>query len=396
MPFIKSSELKRMYDADGAAKTGTHLKEAIEKKQLRLEDFSIRDLAENFVMNTGGEVIGPNWVRENCDPMNQGTLLLEAGDGVDSTAFANITGQLVFSKIMQSYQTEAFVLSGLIPSTPTRLNGEKIPGVASVGDKAENIGEGMPYPNFGFGEEYIETPVTTKRGLIVPVTKEAIFFDRTNLVTQRAGEVGQFLGLNKEKRLVDVVIGATNNYKRNGTSFNTYVTTGDRINDQSNPITDWTNLDAAEQLLAGIKDPNTGEPILVSADTILSVPGNRRSVDYVLNATEISRGTPLSPVSNDTRFSNPFRGAYRSVSSQLVYLRLQSELSVSAANAKQYWFLGRFDRAFAYMENWPITVVQAPQNSEAEFTQDTVLRFKASERGAAAVIDPRFVIRNKN
>ena len=33
------------------------------------------------------------------------------------------------------------------------------------------------------------------------------------------------------------------------------------------------------------------------------------------------------------------------------------------------------------MENWPITVVQAPVNSEAEFIQDIVVRFKASERG---------------
>ncbi len=37
----------------------------------------------------------------------------------------------------------------------------------------------------------------------------------------------------------------------------------------------------------------------------------------------------------------------------------------------------------------PSTVVQAPVNSEAEFTQDVVVRFKASERGQAAVIEPR-------
>ena len=80
----------------------------------------------------------------------------------------------------------------------------------------------MPYPNLGFGEDYIETPSTTKRGFIVPVTKEAIFFDRTHLVLSRAAEVGELLGLNKEKRLVDLVIGATNNYKWKGTAYNTY------------------------------------------------------------------------------------------------------------------------------------------------------------------------------
>ena len=40
--------------------------------------------------------------------------------------------------------------------------------------------------SLGFGEDYIETPSTTKRGFIVPVTKEAIFFDRTHLVLSRA------------------------------------------------------------------------------------------------------------------------------------------------------------------------------------------------------------------
>ena len=71
----------------------------------------------------------------------------------------------------------------------------------------------MPYPSVGLSEDYIETPSTTKHGFIVPVTREAIFFDRTHLILQRAAEVGEVLGLNKEKRLLDLVIGAANNYK---------------------------------------------------------------------------------------------------------------------------------------------------------------------------------------
>jgi hypothetical protein len=39
-----------------------------------------------------------------------------------------------------------------------------------------------------------------------------------------------------------------------------------------------------------------------------------------------------------------------------------------------------------------ITVTQAPLNSEAEFSQDIIFRFKASERGAAAVINPRYIV----
>ena len=61
--------------------------------------------------------------------------------------------------------------------------------------------------------------------------------------------------------------------------------------------------------------------------------------------------------------------------------------------------LGRWElgdpAAFAYMENWPITVTQARSNSEAEFNQDIVLRFKASERGVPAVMEPRRIQRNR-
>ena len=48
----------------------------------------------------------------------------------------------------------------------------------------------------------------------------------------------------------------------------------------------------------------------------------------------------------------------------------------AAADAANYWFYGNFQKAFAYMENWPITVVQAPVNSEAEFTHDIPFRLE--------------------
>ena len=81
--------------------------------------------------------------------------------------------------------------------------------------------------------------------------------------------------------------------------------------------------------------------------------------------------------------ANPLTG-YRVFDSRLAYRRIIAA-GIAAATAKKYWFVGDFRRAFAYMENWPITVTQAPVGSEAEFNNDIVLRFKASERGAAAV-----------
>jgi hypothetical protein len=311
-------------------------------------------------------------------------------EGVDVTAFLNVAGQVVHAKILDAYTQEAFVVSKLVQTIPTRLDGEKIPGVGGLKENIDEVPPGMPYPHLGFGEDFIETPNTAKRGFIVPVTKEAIFFDRTHLILSRAAEVGEILGLNKEKRLLDVVIGETNNYKANGTSYDTYYANGPWANSLGgNALVDWTNVDAAEQLFADMLDPNTGEPVLVRGTTVLVMPAYRHAAHRVFNAVEINYGA--SGAATQTTAANPL-GNYKVVESRLAYRRVIAA-GVAAVEAKKWWFVGDFRKAFAYMENWPITVTQAPINSEADFNNDIVLRFKASERGAAAVINPRFVVK---
>ena len=278
-----------MYDLSGPEKTVKHLQEALAAGDLKPEDFSIREVAEATL---SGERV------RQMDPRSGGVAILEAGSGVDVTAFSNITGQIIRSKILEAYQQEAFVVSKLVDTIPTRLDGERIPGVGRIGDQVAEVQPGMPYPNLGFGEDYIDTPQTAKHGFIVPVTKEAIFFDRTHLILQRAAEVGEVLGLNKEKRLIDLVIGATNNYKWKGVSYNTYSATGSGaapdgswINQIDQELCDWTDVDAAEQLFADILDPNTGEPVLIQATTVLVMPAYRHAAHRVFNAAEITYDT---------------------------------------------------------------------------------------------------------
>jgi hypothetical protein len=385
---IRYRELRRRYELDGPEKTVQHLSEALRQRELRPEDFSLRDLAEGLIPD------GHEWVR-NLDPRGAGAVAVtESSDGVDVTAFLNVTGQVIYSKILEGYEHEAFVVSKLVDTVPTRLDGEKIPGIGPVRDEATEVHPGMPYPNVGFGEDYIETPSTAKHGLIVPVTREAIFFDRTNLVLGRAAEVGEILGLNKEKRLVDLVIGRTNNYKWKGTAYDTYYDEGDGqawINQRAgNELVDWTNVDAAEQLFADILDPNTGEPVLLRATTVLVMPAYRHAAHRVFNAAEITYTAAGGATA--TTAANPL-GNYTVRESRLAYRRIIAS-GEDAADAKKWWFLGDFRKAFAYMENWPITVTQSSPGSDADFNQDIVVRFKASERGAAAVINPRYVVKN--
>jgi len=122
---------------------------------------------------------------------------------------------------------------------------------------------------------------------------------------------------------------------------------------------------------------------------VLVMPAYRHAAHRVFNAAEITYGAVGSETA--TTAANPL-GNYRVEESRLAQRRIVAS-GVAADDAKKWWFIGDFRKAFAYMENWPITVTQAPTNSEADFNNDIVLRFKASERGAAAVLNPRYVVK---
>lgn len=393
MPAIKASELRRMTESKGPKWVDKHIREALHEGQLRPEDFSIKELAEELVPD------GREWVRSLGPQKSGGFQFTETADVVSTGNFANITGQVVFSKLMEGYSSEEFKFTALIPNVPTQFKGEKIPGVTAIGNMAGNVAEGAAYPFAGVSEEYIETPVTTKHGMIVPVTKEAIFFDRTGLVLQRASQVGESLGIQKEIALINCVIDenvTTHRYKRNGAAANaTYQATTPWVNIQaSNALVDHTDINLAEILLGNMTDPNTGLPMLAMADTLICTGSTAQFAYIATNAMSISLTSPGFATGSNPIQTHAQSPLGKTVFSQGTYQIVQSRLLAVQLATDTHWFLGNPRKAFAWMENWPITVVQAPSNSEEEFNRDIVLRFKASHMGAAATIEPRYMVQN--
>ena len=382
-------EIKQRLKADGAAKTCQHVKEALEQGHLKADDFtSFRGLFEATVPD-GREAL------EYYHPRHRGSFgYQEAGDAIDTSVFSNISGQVVYNKILEASKSPQLVLSQLIKSIPSNLRSERIAGITGLGDAAESIAEGAEYPRAGVGEDYVDTPLTDKKGFTVAVTKEAVLFDRVGDVLNQAARVGEFLAINKEKRLADMIgdVNSTKHrYKWKGTSYANYASSGGHgaVNlKTSNGLVDWTDIDNALQLLNNMLDPWTGEPMLLMANTILVCPELEATAKRILNATEIRFHDGASQTSQ-TLSANPVAGAYGLVSSTFLRSRLSA-----ASEATTNWYLGDFSKAFGYMENWPITVVQAPSNSHNDFHRDIVAEYKASEMGAAVVLEPRAVIKN--
>lgn len=364
------------------------LTEHLEEGNLKPADFSLAHLAES--------IMGREWMGGLRPKSGRYISMMEA-DAVKYSHFTNITGQIVFSAIKESYEMEEYVFSKLIETKPSDiLDSEKIPGITEIGDEAEIVGETDPYPEVGVGEDYIEIGPKAKRGHIVPISKEAIRGDRTGVLIERCRKVGEWLGLNKEKRLIDAFIdenaGAKSapqgghRYHWKGTSYATYQTGTPWDNVvTSNALVDWTDVEQAELKLADIVDPFTGEPIMIHPTHIVVTPQNLHTARQILGATNLrlhAGGYATSGNLHERDAPNTL-DHYEIVSSRLLKAR--------AATDTDWWF-GNPKEAICYVSNWDITTEEAPSNSEAAFRRDVVMQFKASEMGIAATKEPRVVV----
>jgi len=369
---------------------------SLTKGEFNLENISIRSLFEECVED-GRELV------QSWDPRyGPGSgYLVEAAGAIASSDFSNISGQIVYTRLIEKMMLEDYVFTKMIPTQTTPYSGEKIAGIDGLGDKAEIVAELQPYPTIGVSEDWIETPATTKRGFIVPISKEAIFFDRTNRLLQEAGKVGEWLAVNKEKRAIDCVIDENttiHRYKWKGTAYATYQGSTPWINiTASNGLVDWTDIDKANATFNVLTDPSTGEPIVVKADTLICDPALEMVANRIVNATQIVVGTGTvthaggyattgdlvdTHATNSTYLLNPLRGAFNIVTTRLLTARQATDTT---------WYYGSPSRAFVYMENWPITVIKLDEGPDM-FSRDIVTQFRCSERGQYAVIEPRYMV----
>lgn len=372
------------------------LREAFHKKEVTPEDFSVRQLFEELLPN-GREAVESWNPRYNGSSSQVSLSRLMEADAVRAAAFSSINQQLMYTTVLEGYQMQGMPFADLIPTQETPFNGERIPGIGGIGDKSEAVAEGNDYPFAGLNEDYIDTPATTKQGLIIPYTKEAIFFDRTGLIRQRGSEVGLWLRVNKEKRAIDAIIDENRTIHRyNRLGRGRIATYGDNSGTHdfdnlqaSNGLTDWTDIDNARLLYNSLLDPNTGEPInMIGKRYVIVTDALSATALRIRNATEVTIVSPgYATTGNpiETKSPNPVANTFEVLTSPMLANRLATDTD---------WFYGDPARAIRWMQNWGLAVVQAPPNSHNEFHKDIVLEYKASERGEYAVVEPRALEKN--
>jgi hypothetical protein len=416
-------------------KNGTDYKDQAGNKRLgerslKPEDFSLRELAEGILgpsfrvmfddsqKGTLARVIAAKNMVGQSSPGNRKALFESTGFGIDPTAFLNINtftsvvGGLIEVKILEAFQNPQLIADKLCPAEPTKLNGQKMIGIQSIGDRGKKRLPGEAHTRAQFGERWVLTPETRENALAVDVTKEAVFFDYTGDVLNMASSIGLELSYRKELEVLGVITGATNSFNYNGTAYNTYQTskTLGYLNDFSNPLIDWTSIQADMLAFMRTEDPHTGKRILLQPNTILVNPAKLATANLIINATSIERRTGAGATTPQTTSNplfaaqgagNPYGGQFEVLTSPLLEQictasAVDGGLALSQANADEYWWMLQSGKSFKYMQNYPLTITQAAPNQYEMLDKGLVASYFANERGIAAVVSPWHIIRNKN
>ncbi|HUS95355.1 MAG TPA: hypothetical protein VMX97_01300 [Hyphomicrobiaceae bacterium] len=398
--LVSAKDIYKLWTEKGRGWTLHHINESVEKGELSMHDFSLRDMAEHLIPD------GSEFIRLMNPRRRSGQTIFEAVDAVDTSAFSHITGQLIFSTINDAMKLDTLIGDQLVTVMPSQFqDAERIPGISNASDEfADEITEGEPYPLVGLSEEYVTIPRAEKHGGILGITREAIIADRTGVLVDRARTIGTGLAIRREKAILNVFIGAVNPYARNGEARITYHDTNMGFdNIITDALANYTAIQAAETAFRRMRDPATGEPLGLSIDTIVVVPALLWLGRQIIHATEIRQDQrpvlAAGAVAINQIGVNPIPFELQILSNEwlrdlLLAADGVSGLDTDGAKVDSFWFIGKPKACFVWKEIWPLTVEEAPQNNEAQFSQDIWMRFKCSYKGVPGVREPRLMIRS--
>ena len=197
--LVRAKDLRRLYDQKGPKWTKHHIHESIEKGDLSPHDFSLRDMAEHLIPS------GHEFVSEMARAYRTQTVLEDVAS-VDTSAFSSITGQLLFSTMMEAMKLDELIGDRLVGPMPSNIQGkELVPGISMATDEFDApVPEGIDYPLVGLSEDFVEIPAATKHGGILGITREMIIADRTGFLIERAQGISEALAIRREKAILDV------------------------------------------------------------------------------------------------------------------------------------------------------------------------------------------------
>lgn len=354
------------------------------KERVRPEDFSLRALWEGLV--------GPVEATLGFAADQMGYVQMPVREAVTTSAFPSAVGQLISAKVIEGYDMPGAIGDELVTVVPSKLRGERMVGFTSLqGPKV--VEEGEPYQDSTFREKFVTT-TETKRGRLLSITEEAVFFDQTGQLLLRAQSLGNQLRANREKRIIRAIgdVSSTERvYRPQGVATQLYSAGNNSLLATATPLVDWTDIQEALAFFALNQrddrepdDSGSADPIVWMPTHLVTAMEQAGTAARIVNAVEdrkdniITSGVAQKLVPGIRAVASPFLDA--------------------AQGADQWddasdWLIGDFKRQFIYKEIWPLQTFRAPAQNDEDFERDIVARYKVREYGDVQATDHRLVVK---
>jgi hypothetical protein len=350
------------------------------------EEINLRTLYEAVVPD-GREAL------RQMDPSQgrQRGVFFESGGPVKTAHFSNLIGQIMYGDTLAEMESPAFIGGNLVTVRRAESQGpEMVPGIAMIGDVAQDIGEGEEYPMVGVSDKFVTQPRKVKDGFIIAITDEVIWENKLSQVVERARDATRSLGITQELDRLSTVLGVTNTYSRNGgPQQSTYATThteGTFSNlVTSNALTDFTSVNTALQALYAQLDLDNGQPVVPSPRLQVIFPvALAAKIPFAFGASEVRQ-------TNSSNLSIASGSPLQYLNATFDFVSNQYVSFVSGDSTS--WWLGDFKGAFDEREVFPVQMFVEDRNYSAGFSRDLAMRFKVRRKSAVGVRNPQKVVK---
>lgn len=394
---MRANDIRDIFRAVGARGFATIVADLLEGKdqrgksvpKKRAEDFSVRALWEGLVGPVGETL--PNYAG-GSGRFNY----IELQEAVDSTMFPSIMGILLSSKVIEGYEMSGMIGDSLCTTMTSKLRSERIVGFTSLEGPLE-VPEAMPYEESSFGEKYVTTE-SAKKGRILEITEEAIYFDQTGQMLMRASRLGEMTREERElvilSGVLDVGSGAAGYkdvYRPSGVATTLYSAGNTNLVTGNNPLVDWTDIDAALLYHAqNVRDDRAVVaerlPIPMIPRVLLTGRALYATALRTINATEVRSINATETTIQGNPLGTLAPGLVPLTSPLVDYL---AAVTGSRYNDANDWFIGDPKKQFVWVEIWPLQTMRAMQNDEAQFRRDIMARFKVRYFGGLSALDTK-------
>ena len=363
--------LRELTESLGPQQVTKVLLEAIQKDEIKADEFSLRELYEGLT----GVSCRPGRIKSPQAFLVDGKVVWgdTKKEAIGTGSFEKITGALINKKVIEGYGSVNVIWPNLVTTMAGTLKKETIAGMTAQ-VFPEEVPEGANYEGSGIEEKYV-TVQTAKYGRIVEVTEEMVFMDQTGQVLTRAKGIGEMAATKKEKLILDGVQDVNANVwnpKDTAQAFYSNAATNHNTDNlQASNAFNASGLAAIEKLAqAAVDDSVQQNPILVN---IIGMPA-LFPVDLMEEAWELAM-SPMHPETAENA-RNYWAGKYTPFTSP--YITAQSTSS---------WFLGDFKKDFWWVEIFPLQTFDAAPNNYRSFEADIKSRHKVRFYGGIGAVD---------